>query len=63
MSVEDIKVKDCLSCPFRRCANSCFDECILIDYSSIGDRSKILDNCPLKIRSINVSLKVKNERN
>ena len=29
MSVEDIKVKDCLSCPFRRCTNSCFDECIL----------------------------------
>lgn len=58
MSVEDIKVKDCLSCPFRRCVNSCFDKCILIDYSSIGDHSKILDNYPLKIKSINVSLKV-----
>ena len=58
MNAEDIKVKDCLSCPFRHCTNSCFDECILISYSSIGDRSKILDNCPLKIRSINVSLRV-----
>lgn len=29
MKVEDIKVKDYSSCPFRPCTNSYFDECII----------------------------------
>ena len=59
VSAKDIKVKCCLECPFRECVqNSCVDRCNLIEYSSIGDLSTILDNCLLKVKSINISLKV-----
>lgn len=59
VSAKDVKVKCCLEGPFRECVqNSCMNRCNLSQYSSIGDLSTILDNCPLKVKSINISLKV-----
>lgn len=57
-SVEIIKVKDCLSCPFRRCTGNRFDECGLLRYSTISNRSEVLDNCPLKVGDVVIKLEV-----
>lgn len=54
---DDIAVTRCRDCPFLEdIQNSWTHSCRLISYSCIFDDTKILENCPLRVKSINVSI-------
>ena len=53
----DITVTRCRDCPFLEdIQNSWTHSCRLISYSCILNDTKILENCPLRVKSINVSI-------
>ena len=53
----DITVTRCRDCPFlEEIQNSWTHSCRLISYSCILNDTKILENCPLRVKSINVSI-------
>ena len=53
----DITVTCCKKCPFQEdIQNSWTHSCRLINYSTILNNSEILPNCPLRLKSINVSI-------
>ena len=54
---DDITVTCCRKCPFQEdIQNSWTHSCRLISYSTILNNSKILENCPLRVKSVNVSI-------
>ena len=54
---DDITVACCRECPFQEdIQNSWTHSCRLISYSTILNNSEILPNCPLRLKSINVSI-------
>lgn len=57
IAADDITVTCCRECPFQEdIQNSWTHSCRLISYSTILNNSKIMSNCPLQLKSINVSL-------
>ena len=56
-AADDITVTCCRECPFQEdIQNSWTHSCRLISYSTILNNSEILPNCPLRLKSINVSI-------
>lgn len=56
--VKDIEVTRCYNCPFMRgVQNTWTNECSLIEYSTIWDPAIIQPYCPLRAKSVTVSLK------
>lgn len=58
IKVDDIEVTCCDNCPFMRdVQNTCTNECSLIEYSTIWDTATIQPYCPLRVKSVTVSLR------
>ena len=56
-AADDITVTCCRECPFQEdIQNSWTHSCRLISYSTILNNSEIMPNCPLRLKSVNVSI-------